>query len=105
MSEASRTPDCISLEEHRDHDHPAERIARWLFFAVLVALTAAALADVFGQRPTVTATVTPEATLRVRAPAALRGGLMFQARFEVVAHRSIRRPSLVLGPGWLENMT
>jgi len=105
MSEASRTPDCISLEEHRDHDHPAERIARWLFFAVLVALTAAALADVFGQRPTVTATVTPEATLRVRAPAALRGGLMFQARFEVVAHRSIRRPSLVLGPGWLENMS
>ena len=105
MSEASRTPDCISLEEHRDHDHPAERIARWVFFAALVALAAAALADVFGQRPRSDVAATPTATLRVRAPDALRGGLMFQARFEVVAHRSIRRPSLVLGSGWVENMS
>lgn len=105
MSEASRTPDYISLEEHRDGEHRAERIARWLFFAALVALAAAALADVFGQRPAVNATVTPVATLRVQAPDALRGGLMFQARFEVVARRSIRRPSLVLGAGWLEGMS
>ena len=105
MSETSRTPDYISLEEHRDHAHPAERIARWLFFAALVALAAAALADIFGQRPAVVSAVTPVATLRVQAPEALRGGLMFQARFLVVARRSIRRPSLVLDSGWFENMS
>ena len=105
MSEASRTPDHISLEEHRDHDHPAERIARWVFVAALVALAAAALADVFGQRPVSDLAVTPTATLRVQAPEALRGGLMFQARFEVVARRSIRRPLLVLGSGWFESMS
>ena len=105
MSETSRTPDYISLEEHRDHAHPAERIARWLFFAALVALAAAALADIFGQRPAVVSAVTPVATLRVQAPEALRGGLMFQARFQVVARRSIRRPSLVLDSGWFENMS
>ena len=105
VNETSRTPDFISLEEHRDHDHPVERVARWLFLAALVALAAAALADVFGQRPSVDAAVTPAATLRVRAPEALRGGLMFQARFEVVARRSIQRPSLVLDSGWFENMS
>jgi hypothetical protein len=105
MSAASRTPDYVSLEEHRDHDHLAERIARWVFFAALVALAAAALADVFGQRPASDVAVAPTATLRVRAPEALRGGLMFQARFEVVARRSIERPALVLGPGWFENMS
>lgn len=105
MSETSRTPDYISLEEHRDRAHPAERIARWLFFAALVALAAAALADIFGQRPAVVSAVTPVATLRVQAPEALRGGLMFQARFQVVARRSIRRPSLVLDSGWFENMS
>jgi hypothetical protein len=105
MSAASRTPDHISLDEHRDHGHPAERIARGVFFAALVALAAAALADVFGQRPASDLAVTPTATLRVQAPEALRGGLMFQARFEVAAHRSIRRPSLVLDSGWVEDMS
>jgi hypothetical protein len=105
VSEASRTPDRISLEAHRDHDHPFERAARWLFFATVAALAAAALADVFGQRPSTEAAVAPAATLRVKAPMALRGGLVFQARFEVAAHRLIRKPSLVLGSGWFENMS
>ena len=29
---------------------------------------------------------------------------MFQARFEIVARRSIRRPSLVLGSGWFNGI-
>ena len=105
MSEASRPPDYISLEAHRDHDHPVERITRWLVLAAVAALAVAALGDVFGQRPSVSAAATPAATLRVQSPAALRGGLMFQARFEIVARRSVRRPSLVLGSGWFENMS
>ena len=105
VSEASRPPDGISLEAHRDHDHPVERAARWVFFAAVAALAAAALADVFGQRPSTATADAPAATLRVKAPTALRGGLVFQARFEVAAHHRIRRPTLVLGAGWFENMS
>jgi hypothetical protein len=105
VSEASRPPDFISLDAHRDHDHPVEHWARWIFVAVLVALLLAALADVFGQRPSTTAADAPDATLRVKSPSALRGGLAFQARLEVVARRSIRRPTIVLSSGWFENMS
>ncbi|HEY1315762.1 MAG TPA: hypothetical protein VGF10_00945 [Gaiella sp.] len=105
MSEASRPPDYISLEAHRDDDHPVEHWARWIFVAAITALAVAGLADVFGQRPSTSAADSPDATLRVQAPSALRGGLVFQARLEVVARRAIRRPTLVLSSGWFENMS
>jgi hypothetical protein len=99
------TPDFISLEEHRDDSHPVERAARWLFVLALAVLAVAGLFDVFGQRPSTVSAVAPTATLRVNAPTALRGGLAFQARFQVDARRLIRKPVLVLGPGWFENMS
>jgi hypothetical protein len=105
VSEASRPPDFISLDAHRDHGHPVERWTRWVFVLALVALAVAGLADVFGQRPSTVTVDSPAATLGVKAPSALRGGLVFQGRFEVVARQLIRRPTLVLGSGWFENMT
>jgi hypothetical protein len=105
MREASRPPDFISLGAHRDHDHPVERWTRWALVAALVALAGAALGNVFGQRPSTVAAASPAATLRVSVPSALRGGLVFQGRFEVVARQPIRRPTLVLGSGWFENMS
>ena len=105
MSEASRPPDFISLEAHRDHAHPVERRIRWIFVGLLVALSALALVDVFGQRPSTAAAVSPQAALHVKAPDAIRGGLLFQGRFEVIARQPIRRPTLVLGSGWLDNLT
>jgi hypothetical protein len=101
----STPPDYISLEAHRDDDHRVERWLRWIFVVVLVALAVAGLADLFGQRPTTTQADATIATLRVEAPAALRGGLVFQGRFQVVARQLIRRPTLVLDSGWFENMT
>jgi hypothetical protein len=101
----STPPDYISLEAHRDDDHPVERWLRWIFVVVLVALAVAGLADLFGQRPTTTQADATIATLRVEAPAAVRGGLVFQGRFQVVARQLIRRPTLVLDSGWFENMS
>jgi hypothetical protein len=105
MSEASRPPDCISLDEHRDGDHPVEHWARWIFVAALAALAIAGLADVFGQQPSTFGATSRDATLRVQSPSALRGGLVFQARLEVAARRAIRKPTLVLSSGWFENMS
>jgi hypothetical protein len=102
---ASTPPDFISLEAHRDHDHPVERWSRWALVTALVALAAAGLVGVFGQRPTTTEAEGADATLRVKAPSALRGGLVFQGRFQVVARRPIRAPTLVLSAGWFENMS
>jgi hypothetical protein len=70
-------------------------------FAVLMVL---GLLDVFGQAATQTAASTPAATLRVTAPKAVRGGLFFQSRVEIRAHRAIAHPRLVLDEGWVEGM-
>ncbi|HJX75566.1 MAG TPA: hypothetical protein VJ247_04370, partial [Gaiella sp.] len=43
--------------------------------------------------------------LRLRAPHAIRGGLLFQGRFEVVARRALGKPTLVLDAGWFDNLT
>lgn len=105
VSEVSRPPDCISLEAHRDHNHPVERWIRWLFVATILALVVAALVGVFGQRPSTEDVRGDGATLEVQAPGALRGGLLFQGRFEVVAEQAVRRPTLVLDEGWFDGIT
>ena len=47
----------------------------------------------------------PAASLRLNAPARARGGVLFQARFDVRAFREIRQPLLILDPGWLDGLT
>jgi hypothetical protein len=79
----------------------------WVRRAVLLVallLPIAALANVVGQEPTSRATAAPRATLTVRAPDVVRGGLLFQSRVEVVARRAIDHARLVLDDGWLEGM-
>jgi hypothetical protein len=70
-----------------------------------VGMAAAGLANVFGQHPSTASAAAPEATLSVRAPDALRGGLLFQAHIEVDAREALRKPTVVLDSGWLENLT
>jgi hypothetical protein len=64
-----------------------------------------ALANAFGQRASESEASSPAADLRVDAPAHLRGGLMFQVRIEVLAHRRISHPVLMFSHGWFESMT
>lgn len=71
----------------------------------MLALAIAALVGVFGQRPTTDSVSGSEATLRVEGPSALRGGLLFQGRFEVAAAQTIRRPTLLLDEGWFDGIT
>ena len=78
---------------------------RRLSLAVLAAVAVAALLGVFGQQSTSTVAAGSKAVLSVDAPAHLRGGLLFQARFEIHAKQPLGHPKLLLSPGWLESMT
>ena len=98
------TPDFITLEDHRDGNHPVERAARWIVVGLLVAILAAALLNVFGERPTTTRAAGPAAELVVSAPDRVRGGLFFQGRISVLARERLDDAVLVLDRGWADQM-
>jgi hypothetical protein len=79
--------------------------ARRIGLLALCALVVAALLNVFGQRAETSSATGPAAALKLNAPDHVRGGLLFQARFDVRAFREIRRPLLILDPGWLDGLT
>jgi hypothetical protein len=102
----SRIPDHIVLRRHRDLE--GRRWQRWVRRALLALLTVVpllALANVFGQRPGTARASGGGASLSVYAPSAVRGGLMFEARFHIRAERDLKKATLVLDSGWLEGMT
>jgi hypothetical protein len=97
-----------SLDRGRDLElrgRGRHALYRRLGLGVLALVVIAALAGVFGQQSTSTEAAGGGAVLSVEAPPHLRGGLLFQARFEVRARRPLAHPRLVLSPGWMESMT
>ena len=99
-------PDEIVLKRHRDLE--GLKSAVWIrrgFLTLFAALSIAALANVFGQRPSPATASTPAASLQLYAPAHVRGGLLWEARFRVTARRELKNAILVLDHGWLEGMT
>jgi hypothetical protein len=100
----AETPDYLTLKEHRDSDHVVERAARWVLIACLTAVAVAAFARVLGQTNVRHVATAPSAGLQVDAPTRLRGGLYFQARFVISARDDIRKATLVLDPGWTEQL-
>ena len=105
MTSVVPPPQCISLDANRDDRHLVERGARWAVVAVLAAIVVAGLVNAFGQHHVLRVTSSGAATLRVSAPGALRSGLIYQGKFEVDAHRPLRRPTLVLASGWSDAMS
>jgi len=98
----------LSLSRHRDLEGtfwPWSHRIRQAVMLVLIAFVVAALLNAFGQRPSTATATSPSATLRVEAPTALRGGLIYQARVDVTATRAIARPVITLDAGWLDGMT
>jgi hypothetical protein len=92
----------LDLElEGRGHHGLYRRLA----LGVLGLIVIAALLNVFGQETTTTVAAGERGVLSIDAPAHLRGGLLFQARFEVHAKRRLAHPKLVLSPGWFNAMT
>jgi hypothetical protein len=99
-------PDSILVT--RDRDLKGRERDPWIrrTLLVLVALLPIlALFNVFGQRPTTSEASVPAANMSIYAPTRVRGGLIWEARFHITAHREIKNAVLVLSTGWLEGMT
>jgi hypothetical protein len=99
-------PDGIVLRRHRDLEgrlwHPWVRRGLVALVALIAVL---ALVGVFGQRPSSKRAAAAPATLSVSAPSAVRGGLLFQARFTIEAHEALKDATLVLNQGWVDGIT
>jgi hypothetical protein len=101
-------PDFLTLKHHRDWE--GRRLETWLpptLFALACVLPLLALFGVFGQQPTVHTVGNPNgvATMTLSAPAKVRSGVLYQARFDIRAKREIKDAVLVLDSGWLESLT
>lgn len=99
-------PGSLTLKRNRDlqgrERHPAYRRALLALIAVLPVL---ALLNVFGQDPSSSAANSPAASLSVTAPSSLRSGLIFQARVNITAHRTLDKPQIVMSRGWWQEMS
>lgn len=100
------TPDYIVLRRHRDLEglrrHPWPR---HLILGAITVFVILGLLNVFGQRPATVNASAPAAHLELYAPATLRGGLLFSARFRIEAKQDLKNATLVLDPGWVEGMS
>ncbi len=99
-------PDGITLERHRDLSGRwwSPWVRRSLLGCIAV-LPLLALLGVFGQKPSTSFASSPAATLSVTAPTRLRGGLIFQVKVKVVAHRAIGQLQIAFDTGWWESMS
>jgi YetF N-terminal transmembrane domain len=68
---------------------------------MITAVPVLALFNLFGQMPSDAIANSPTATLIVSSPNQVRGGLLYQARFAIVAHQEIKNATLNLGRGWV----
>jgi hypothetical protein len=99
-------PDAIVLKRHRDLEGRRNEVwVRRGLLALIAAVPVVALLNVFGQRPDTHTLVSSAASLKIYAPARLRGGLLYEGRFHVTARRELKDAYLVLGAGWAEGMS
>ena len=99
-------PEGLTLEHHRDlAGRMRQPYVRRLLLALLTGVLLLALLNLFGQVVSVDVVETSAARFEVSAPSKLRGGLFFQARYRVEAIEEIANATVVLDPGWLEDIT
>ena len=100
-------PDGLVLKRHRDLEG-MRRSGIWVrraCLSVIVLVSVLGLANVFGQRPGTATAKAAAATISVYAPTAVRGGLLWEARFHITATRDLKNAVLKLDPGWGEGMS
>ena len=72
---------------------------------VLLAFLALALANVFGQKIDTARATAAAADLELKAPDAVRPGLIYEVQFTVTAKQALEEPALVLDDGWFDGFT
>jgi len=99
-------PETLTLKRNRDLVGRAEYIwVRRALMLLVAAVSVVALFNVFGQRPASVTASAPAASLKLYAPAHVRGGLLYMARFTISAHQDVKKAMLVLDSGWAESIT
>jgi hypothetical protein len=101
----AETPDFLTLRHNRDEASRREVVIQRALVALLTLFCIAGLLNIFGQRPATSEAASTAAELKVYAADRVRGGLYYQARFTVTAHRDLKSATLVLEPGWAEGIT
>ena len=102
----SRTPDTIILR--RDRDLGPRQNDIWIrrgLFALVCVIPILARLNLVGQRPQTSMTAASAAQLSVYAPARVRSGLLYQARFRIAARKKLAQATLVLDQGWADGLT
>ena len=98
-------PDRLVLRRHRDLEgRERSPWTRRTLLSLLVVVLLLAAMNLFGQRPLTSTATASAGSLELYAPTRLRGGVFWMARFEVRARREIEDATIVLDPGWLEQM-
>jgi hypothetical protein len=98
-------PDQLVLKVARDREGKRDVLLRRILLGAISALLALGLLNVFGQRPSTTTVDADSASLQLYAPARVRSGLIYEARFRIAARRELKASTLVLDPGWAEGTT
>jgi hypothetical protein len=93
------------VREVDERSAPRRAWARRACCLVLAAVPVVALFNVLGQRATDSTATSSAAAVVLRAPATVRGGLMYQAKFTIVARAPIKAATLVLSNGWIDGFT
>ncbi len=97
-----------TLDATRDRELAGRTHHVWLRRAGLLALLAivvAALSDFFGQEPSTASSTANGASLGISGPTRLRGGLIFQTRFQFSSSRTVKDARIALSPSWFESTT
>jgi hypothetical protein len=98
--------DGLALDEARElRGRGVELWLRRLVLLAFLAMPILALFNVFGQSATVASASSSVAKLSVRSPTHARGGLLYEARFTIEAHRDIKNATVDLGGGWANGLT
>ena len=108
MADGQRTEAPEGLEHPRHvllHGRAPSTWGRRIGVALLTALAAAALADVFGQRADAHSVDGPKASLTVDSPGRVRGGLVFTTKLVVRPHVDLADAQLRLDQDWFKGMT
>ncbi|MGH3018280.1 MAG: hypothetical protein ACRDLU_07900 [Gaiellaceae bacterium] len=99
-------PDHLERKQHIDVERRS--LEWWLVRAgviIFAAFLGVGLANVFGQRVETTSVAAAIADLEVKAPTAVRSGLVYEVQFTVAAHAALEEPTLVLDSGWFDGFT
>ena len=102
----ARIPDTIVLR--RDRDLGPRQNDIWVrrgLFGLICVVPVLALLNVFGQRPETSTGAAAAAQFSVSAPSRVRGGLLYQARFNITATKKLDQAELVLARGWIHHLT